>query len=611
MSVTTATPAPAPSIEMGRDIVDQSQTIYNANLTGTPIAPTAPPGTNTTQIATTEFVLANAGAGGGGSGGAGGLSGQVQINSAGVLSGDASFVFTSSTKTVTRIGTVPSSSLPNAVGGIIGWYKADSLSLADGNPVSAWNDSSTSADNATATGTSRPIYKASVVNGNPIVRFDGIDDFMTFASRYTTIQTAFFVVRTNNLTAQQILLGDSTTYDWYADPNSPRLFGVFTSGSILGGNVYDNGLADIPLAIVKPTTFKIMAVVGTAANLHAERITNDRTGGMFWNGDFAEIILYNTALSANDFQAVLDYLSAKYAIPVANTALVINHESEWKSAGGDIHTYIDAYGDLHVPYIPKGQLLLTGDNGLVCFDASGITYDGVNKRFGINSPLPASKLEVISTDNSSTTIIAGFYSANFSQGIQIGYNSVTNLGNNDLVLQPGGGKVGVYAGIASAQLHVMAFNPNNVGFIVGAGPSAQGADFLQIQNSGTLVLFAHDKLGRPYTANTTPTLTAGVGAGTSPTVNVAGTDVNGVISITTGTGTPATASVIVTLNFSTGYGAIPKTVILTPANAAAAALVGATQVFVSGVTTTKFDVMSGSTGLAISTLYQWYYQVLG
>ena len=41
--------------------------LASPTLTGTPTAPTATVGTNTTQIATTEFVLANATPGGGGS----------------------------------------------------------------------------------------------------------------------------------------------------------------------------------------------------------------------------------------------------------------------------------------------------------------------------------------------------------------------------------------------------------------------------------------------------------------------------------------------------------------------------------------------------------------
>jgi hypothetical protein len=43
--------------------VGTAATINNANLTGVPVAPTAAPGTNTTQLATTAFVIANSGSG--------------------------------------------------------------------------------------------------------------------------------------------------------------------------------------------------------------------------------------------------------------------------------------------------------------------------------------------------------------------------------------------------------------------------------------------------------------------------------------------------------------------------------------------------------------------
>lgn len=51
---------------------------------------TAAPGTNTTEVATTAFVLANGGGGGGG-GSPGGTSGQVQYNNAGVFGGGPSW----------------------------------------------------------------------------------------------------------------------------------------------------------------------------------------------------------------------------------------------------------------------------------------------------------------------------------------------------------------------------------------------------------------------------------------------------------------------------------------------------------------------------------------
>jgi hypothetical protein len=154
-------------------------------------------------------------------------------------------------------------------------------------------------------------------------------------------------------------------------------------------------------------------------------------------------------------------------------------------------------------------------------------------------------------------------------------------------------------------------NPTNtqIPLIVQAA-SGQSVDLFQLQNVSTTVLYGNDKLGRPYTANTTPTIAANTGAGTSPTISISGTDVNGTISLTTGTLPSASASAC-TVTFSAAWGTAPKTVILTPANANAAALSGLTMVYVSSIGTTTFVVSAGATALAPATAYQWYYQVLG
>ena len=72
-------------------------------LTGTPTAPTAADGTNTTQIATTAFVLANAGTGGGSPGGS---SGQVQFNNSGAFGGSSGLTWDGTTLGVDAVTSV-------------------------------------------------------------------------------------------------------------------------------------------------------------------------------------------------------------------------------------------------------------------------------------------------------------------------------------------------------------------------------------------------------------------------------------------------------------------------------------------------------------------------
>lgn len=55
-------------------------------------------------------------------------------------------------------------------------WTADSLALRDGDEVSLWPDSSLNGQDAIATASSRPTYR--IVDGVPMVHFDGIDDYL-------------------------------------------------------------------------------------------------------------------------------------------------------------------------------------------------------------------------------------------------------------------------------------------------------------------------------------------------------------------------------------------------------------------------------------------------
>lgn len=102
-----------------------------------------------------------------------------------------------------------------------------------------------------------------------------------------------------------------------------------------------------------------------------------------------------------------------------------------------------------------------------------------------------------------------------------------------------------------------------------------------------------------------PTITAGTGAGTTPTISITnGTDLSGIVNCTTGT-LPTAGAVVVTITFNTAYGVAPN-ICLTPANAEAALLNGVTQVYATSTTTTLV-ITAGSTGLAGATTYKWFY----
>src|ERR1035437_704222 len=110
----------------------------------------------------------------------------------------------------------------------------------------------------------------------------------------------------------------------------------------------------------------------------------------------------------------------------------------------------------------------------------------------------------------------------------------------------------------------------------------------------------------------TPTIAAGPGAGTTPSVAVAGSDQAGLITITTGT-TPTASAVVATLTFGQAFAATPRAVNLIPASSTAAGLSGSAQVWpdAAGLSTTAFTLNVGGTALTAATTYKWFYTVIG
>jgi hypothetical protein len=102
----------------------------------------------------------------------------------------------------------------------------------------------------------------------------------------------------------------------------------------------------------------------------------------------------------------------------------------------------------------------------------------------------------------------------------------------------------------------------------------------------------------------TPTVAAGAGAGTSPTVTIVsgGTNRSYQLSVVTGT-LPTGGATVATVTYSAAW-ATATNPVLTPANANAALLSGATMIYSAGSTTTA-TVTAGATGLTAATTYIW------
>ena len=205
---------------------------------------------------------------------------------------------------------------PNNISGLAMWLKADAITgLADGATVNTWTDSSINARNATREFGS-PIYKTNVLNGKPVVRFptDGESRF-TFP-QMSDIRTVFWVVQETSTTTPHFLLGDDNLFHFHRGNSGTIWSPTNTSANIRNGTTRLMGATVNGTTTALGSGYRLVSVV-TDGNVEASRLSRDRTiAGRSWDGDVAEVIIYNRALTESEQARIGNYLAQKYALTV-------------------------------------------------------------------------------------------------------------------------------------------------------------------------------------------------------------------------------------------------------------------------------------------------------
>jgi hypothetical protein len=241
-----------------------------------------------------------------------------------------------------------------------------SLVAADGG-VARWQDKSGNARHATqSTSANRPARKTAIQGGKDVLRFDGSNDSLSIASSTETFKfvhssdstvfvvfksgttanpghNAYIVLGTANSTTTVVgallYTGDSdptsanNTLYWYVSRGGAGTYPVFFDGN----NYFPSNAFGMISLLSKPqdgTSGSRFAIRRNGGSLNSTNSpggspqtvstassTDDLTVGRapsgesdFLNGDIAEIIIYDSALSDTDREAVENYLLAKWAI---------------------------------------------------------------------------------------------------------------------------------------------------------------------------------------------------------------------------------------------------------------------------------------------------------
>lgn len=216
------------------------------------------------------------------------------------------------------------------------WYKPDSL--VDG-PLSSWADSGeVGTYTATqATVSKRPTVTTNQLNGNPVVTFDGTDDYLSIASDIfdPTLSTTIFAVMresgatgtaatlfrrspgvafgvnpSTNTVGRLVNTGSGAIGSWNPQGSTPYSEGQWTIAGMRAGIAFGNlvgykdGVSDTPTAL---PAFGLPAETSTT-------IGSLEGTSEFFKGDIAEIIIYNTELEDTERQRVEGYLAHKYGL---------------------------------------------------------------------------------------------------------------------------------------------------------------------------------------------------------------------------------------------------------------------------------------------------------
>lgn len=219
------------------------------------------------------------------------------------------------------------------------WLKADAgVSSTDG-VVSAWEDQSGNLNHAAQSESAqRPQLVASALNGRPALRFDGENDALTIPHSVSLAMvgdlTTYFVVKVDDFDTFRAVWaktegGQPRATDFYLVPNTgiPRaLRGGSGAGSVDGTAPLVAGeYAIVGFSMTGSTLRHSLngtangegTIGGTFADTGRPLFLGTRDDGVTrLRGDLAELIVYNTTLSAADQATVVSYLGGKYGIGV-------------------------------------------------------------------------------------------------------------------------------------------------------------------------------------------------------------------------------------------------------------------------------------------------------
>jgi PKD repeat protein len=308
--------------------------------------------------------------------------------------------------------TVQGQIAPNHISNLSLWLRADTLLQLSGSSVTEWDDCSGNGQNvlqATAAFQPTVISSVSSLNNNPVVRFDGVDDYLDGLDQHdlgTHSNTIYIVGRCNTNTGTFLAKSIAGAF--------PGRYAIFYAGSALYYVYQDDGDRSINLSktyalyeIISATNDRVSGIntltsnnqlLGSSYNNQIFDLNstfdflvgayNNAAGGIppyngfYLNGDIAEIIMYEKSLTPAEKTGLELYLNNKYnGLPVSlGPDIQVNYGfcNTTLDAGNRFKSYIWSTGattqTIQVNSSGTYSVTATNNFGFVSVDTIQVTY---------------------------------------------------------------------------------------------------------------------------------------------------------------------------------------------------------------------------------------------
>lgn len=228
--------------------------------------------------------------------------------------------------------------------GLTAWLKADGgVTTNASGQVSLWADQSgNSTDGAQSADANKPVLVGNVLNGKPVVRFDGSTSFLGIGYTHLYSGLTYLVVLRTTANASTSGYEGNAANNIIGDNTGAIYVGFGVNGGKGQYNHYGAGWQHVNgLTAVNDGNAQLVTVIHSQADSSVNLYVGgnlDRTGSIYYNspyasfnrigggyvngsatadlfnGDLAEILIYNRALSNAERQSAEQYLGGKYRV---------------------------------------------------------------------------------------------------------------------------------------------------------------------------------------------------------------------------------------------------------------------------------------------------------